>query len=41
VNTASRDAALLVTLPPALYTVHVAGKNATTGVALLEIYEVP
>ena len=37
----SKDAALLVTLPPGPYTVEVSGKGNTEGVALLEIYEVP
>ncbi|MCX6951915.1 MAG: CotH kinase family protein [Verrucomicrobia bacterium] len=37
----SKDAALLITLPPGPYTVEVSGKNGTEGVALLEIYEVP
>lgn len=37
----SKDAALLMTLAPGLYTVHVAGVSDTTGVALVEIYEVP
>ncbi len=37
----SADAALLITLPPDAYTVKVSGKNDTTGVALLEVYEVP
>jgi glucose/arabinose dehydrogenase len=37
----SRDAALLVTLAPGPYTIQVAGANATTGVALVEVYEVP
>lgn len=37
----SRDAALLVTLPPGGYTAQVTGARATTGVALVEIYEVP
>ncbi|MES2694057.1 MAG: hypothetical protein V4773_11335, partial [Verrucomicrobiota bacterium] len=37
----SRDAALLTTLQPGSYTVQVNGINATTGVALIEIYEVP
>ena len=36
----SKDAAILLTLAPGLYTVHVAGVNNTTGVALVEIYEV-
>lgn len=34
------DAALLITLPPGVYTVHVAGTAEETGVALAEIYEV-
>ncbi|MEO6246123.1 MAG: redoxin domain-containing protein [Opitutaceae bacterium] len=37
----SRDAALLVTLPPGNYTVQAGGASDTTGVALVEIYEVP
>ena len=37
----SRDAAALVTLAPGVYTVKVSGVNETTGVALVEIYEVP
>jgi len=36
----SRDSALLVTLPPGAYTLQIAGANDTTGVALVEIYEV-
>jgi hypothetical protein len=35
----SRDAALLVTLPPGSYTAQVAGVNNTTGIALVEVYE--
>ncbi|MCX6952148.1 MAG: delta-60 repeat domain-containing protein [Verrucomicrobia bacterium] len=38
---ASADAALLLTLPPGSYTAVVTGVGATTGVALVEIYEVP
>ena len=38
---ASKDAAVLVTLQPGLYSVQVAGAGATTGVALVEVYEVP
>ncbi|MEO6244071.1 MAG: NHL repeat-containing protein [Opitutaceae bacterium] len=38
---ASRDAALLVTLAPGSYTVQVSGVGNTTGVALVEVYEVP
>ncbi len=37
----SRDSALLVTLSPGAYTIQVAGANATTGLALVEVYEVP
>jgi hypothetical protein len=37
----SRDAGLLITLPPGAYTVEVSGKDNTEGVALLEIYAVP
>ena len=37
----SKDAALLVTLPPGNYTAQASGVNATTGVALVEVYEVP
>ncbi len=38
---AGRDAALLLTLPPGAYTAHVAGAGGTSGLVLLEIYEVP
>jgi sugar lactone lactonase YvrE len=38
---ASRDAALLATLPPGNYTVRVSGVDGTTGVAIVEVYEVP
>ena len=37
----SKDAALLVTLDPGAYTVHVTGAAGTTGVALVEIFDVP
>ncbi len=37
----SRDSALLVALTPGAYTIQVSGANNTTGVALVEIYEVP
>jgi outer membrane protein assembly factor BamB/subtilisin family serine protease len=36
----SADSALIVTLPAGAYTVHVAGVNSGTGVALAEVYEV-
>ena len=38
---ASRDAALLVTLQPGNYSVQVSGVGGTTGVAIVEVYEVP
>jgi hypothetical protein len=37
----SRDAALLITVPPGSYTAQVSGVDDTTGVALIEVYEVP
>ncbi len=37
----SEDAVLLLSFAPGAYTAEVRGKGATTGVALLEIYEVP
>jgi hypothetical protein len=37
----SKDAALLVTLAPGGYTAQVSGVGNTTGVALIEVYEVP
>ena len=40
-NTAHQDSALLVTLPPGNYTAQVSGLNGGTGIALVEIYEVP
>ena len=36
----SLDSALLVTLPPGAYTTQLSGANATTGLGLLEIYEI-
>ncbi|MBL9200636.1 MAG: S8 family serine peptidase [Opitutaceae bacterium] len=36
---ASRDAALLVTLPPGSYTVQLSGVGGTNGVGLIEVYE--
>jgi hypothetical protein len=35
------DAAVLMVLPPGAYTVQVSGENNATGVALVEVYEVP
>jgi hypothetical protein len=40
-DVASKDSALLVTLPPGGYTAQVSGVGETMGVALIEIYEVP
>jgi hypothetical protein len=37
----SADSALLVTLPPGAYTAQVSGASGDTGVALIEVYEVP
>ncbi len=34
----SKDAAILVTLPPGVYTAHIRSSNITVGVALLELY---
>jgi hypothetical protein len=37
----SKDAALLVVLAPGNYTVHLSGVNNSTGIAMVEAYEVP
>jgi len=37
----SKDAALVATLAPGNYTAQVSGVGATTGVALVEVYEMP
>jgi len=37
----SKDAAILLTLPPGSYTAQVSGAGDTTGVAIVEVYEVP
>jgi len=37
----SADCAMIATLPPGNYTAEVSGTNGTTGIALVEIYEVP
>ena len=37
----SKDAALLVTLPPGAYSAQVSGVGNAAGVALVEIYEIP
>jgi hypothetical protein len=39
-QTSSRDACLLLTLQPGSYTAQVSGKSGTTGIALIEVYEV-
>jgi hypothetical protein len=38
---ASADSALLITLPPGAYTAEVYGAGGDTGIALVEVYEVP
>jgi len=40
-SASSNDSALLITLPPGLYSAGVAGASGDTGVALVEVYEVP
>jgi hypothetical protein len=37
----SNDSAIVVTLPPGAYTAQVSGASGDTGVALVEVYEVP
>lgn len=37
----SKDAAFLITLSPGTYTAQVSGVNDTTGVCLVEVYEIP
>jgi hypothetical protein len=37
----SRDAALIVTLEPGSYTAQVSGIGNATGVAIVEVYELP
>ena len=37
----SADSAMVLTLPPGAYTVEVSGADGGSGVALVEIYEVP
>jgi hypothetical protein len=38
---ATPDSALLATLPPGAYTAEVSGAGGDTGIALVEIYDVP
>ncbi len=40
-NAGSRDAALVTALMPGSYTAQISGVGATTGVALVEVYELP
>ena len=40
-NRQSQDAMILMTLQPGSYTAQVSGGNNGTGVALVEVYEVP
>jgi hypothetical protein len=40
-NPASSDSAILITLPPGVYSAQVSGASGDTGVALVEVYEVP
>ena len=40
-STTSGDSAIVVTLPPGPYTAQVSGASGDTGVALVEVYEVP
>ncbi|HMD60827.1 MAG TPA: hypothetical protein VKG78_05330 [Opitutaceae bacterium] len=40
-SSTSNDSAILVTLPPGAYTAQVSGASGDTGVALVEIYEMP
>jgi hypothetical protein len=37
----SKDAAILVTLPPGIYTAQLSGTGGSTGIGLVEVYEVP
>ena len=39
--TGSRDAVILINLPPGTYSAQVTGAGTTTGVALVEVWEVP
>jgi hypothetical protein len=40
-NSPSKDAMMIVTLPPGLYSARAAGNNGTSGFAIVEVYEVP
>ena len=36
-----KDAAILITLPPGIYTAQMSGTGGSTGIGLIEVYEVP
>jgi hypothetical protein len=40
-DASSKDAVLLLTLPPGSYTAQISGANGTSGNAIVEVYEVP
>jgi hypothetical protein len=40
-DSGSKDAAMLISLAPGVYTAHVRGVGNATGVALVEVYDVP
>ena len=40
-DSSSADSAILVTLPPGAYTAQISGGSGDTGVALVEVYEIP
>jgi len=40
-STTSKDAAVLLTLAPGSYTAQVNGAGGTTGIAILEMYQMP
>jgi len=40
-SSGSKDASLIITLMPGNYTAVISGKNDSTGVALIEVYELP
>lgn len=37
----SKDSAILTTLDPGVYTIHVSGAGGSSGVSLIEVYEIP
>ena len=37
----SKDSAILITLPPGIYSAQLSGANNGTGIGLVEVYEVP